>query len=227
MPFDKPIKQFLKPIPPEEWNVWKDDYNERIDSFEDGYNGYHLKNDLRAVYFSSSTVKNLIYRNDIKDDDFVVFKFISKIKTGLNITPCIMADRVEEPILESKLIGHKLLGELDQSIGVELSSKYYEQRLRDLYSLTEFKDDVQGIAHSVSDFKEWFRQSPDMDEFAIIFLYDKPYENPLDEIRKMNLGFINSARMPINNRTSEIELNVFVNRILYDQGSSCCPPIKK
>ena len=61
--------------------------------------------------------------------------------------------------VNSNLMGHKTKGKGDDKIPASYNSANYEERLTKLRSLPDFKDDVQGIAHTVGEFKDWFKFS--------------------------------------------------------------------
>lgn len=237
MPFDrrlidadpKKFASFTK-IPRDVWNQWKIDYDDRINAFETSHPGgsYHrisLKFDFRSIFFEKATIVSLYSQADVSDGDFVVFKFISKKGNGnsdLRITPCIMEKGSYLVKVNSNKMGHKTKGGTDDNIPASYSSGNYEERLIKLRLLDGFKDDVQGIAHTVGEFKQWFLLSPSMVEFAVIFMVDdsKFFDRLSNQTRKMNIGFINADTIP----TDKIILSQTIDSDLYDQGSICCPP---
>jgi hypothetical protein len=236
MPFDLNLKKYnksiprsFKPIPPQVWNKWKTEYENRINEFEKKFpngkfKGIKLKFDYRSILFEKSTISDLYETEGVKDDDYVVFKFISKKgpeNSDLRITPCIMEKNSYMVKVNSNKIGHKSKGKIDSSIPKGYSSSNYEERLVKLKSLIEFNKDVQGIAHTVSEFKTWFEYQNEMIEFAVIFLFDD--SNHFNEIkpqtRKMSLGFINAVKIE-----NSVKPSRFLNFELFDQGQACCPP---
>lgn len=227
MPFDQPIDMSWTAVDPGIWHDWKNLYNKRItDCNNTDY--YTLSNDARAVFFQRKTILKLILRWGINlKDDFVVFRFISKDKCDLDITPCIMTEKSCHVKYASNKVGHRSKGGKDQCIPEGSTLVFYDERLKCFKKYTEFKDDVQGIGHPVMDFIKWFLQNFWKREFAVIFLIDdsKVFKPELPQTRKMNIGFINTDILPLT-ASHEIDLTQIIETHLYDQGSSCCPPLK-